>query len=193
VHRAYMSKIKSTGIALLIVLGFGFGFYQACLTKHKITSWNEYCEYLDGKDLYRKYRVAMLAFDYEAIRDDFVRKFHDSFVSSTREQFSLKQNYLLRELESQKMLGAWREELHLHAANNFVTSKPVGGALTFSEWIAEYTKFTDPAFLKEKGDLSSYDYCVFRSMNALFEDVTIHGESETATIPLQNTVSRQKK
>jgi hypothetical protein len=189
-----MSRVKSIGITLLAVLAFGVGFYQACLTKHKITTWDEYCEYVDGKDLYRKYRVAMLAFDYDSIRDDFVREFHASFVSSTKEQFSMKQNFLLSELENLKMLGAWREGMHLHAANNFVTSKPdVGGALTFPEWVAQYKKFTDPAFLKSKGDLSSYEYCVFRSMNALFEDVTIHGESETATILLQNTVSKQKK
>jgi hypothetical protein len=68
-----------------------------------------------------------------------------------------------------------------------------GGALTFPEWVAQYKKFTDPTFLKSKGDLSSYEYCVFRTMNALFEDVTVHGESETATIPLQNTVGKQKK
>src|SRR5690349_20753456 len=81
-RRACMSRIKSIGIALLVILAFGFGFYRACLTTHKTTTWDEYCEYVDGKDLYSQHRVAMLAFDYDAIRDDFVRAFHASFVSS---------------------------------------------------------------------------------------------------------------
>lgn len=194
--RLSMTRMKSIGMTLLVALAFAIGFYQACLTKHRITAWDEYCGYVDGEDLYRKYRVAMLSFDYDAIRDDFVRKFHDSFVSNTKEQFGLqnKPNYVMSELERLKMLGAWREGTHLHAANNFVTSKPdVGGALTFPEWVAQFKKLTDPAALKSKGDMSSYEYCVFRSMNDLFEDVTIHGESETATIPLQYAVNKQKK
>jgi hypothetical protein len=179
----------------LVVLAFGIGFYEACLTKHRITTWDEYCVYVDGEDLYKKYRVAMLAFDYDAIRDGFVRKFHDSFVSNTKEQFGLqnKPNYVVSELERLKMLGAWREGTHLHVANNFVTSKLDGGALTFPEWVAQYKELTEPSVLKTKSHMSSYEYCVFRSMNDLFEDVTIHGESETATIPLQYAVNKQKE
>src|SRR4030095_4385160 len=122
-------------------------------------------------------------------RDGFVRKFHDSVLSNTKEQFDLqnKPNFIMSELQRLKMLGAWRDGTHLHVANSFVTSKPdVGGALTFPEWVAQYKKLTDPEFLKDKEEnISAYEYCVFRSMNAFFEDVTMHGESETKTLPLQ--------
>ena len=122
----------------------------------------------------------MLTFDYDSIRDGFVAKYHDSFIRNAQEQFSSqkKRNFLLNELENLKMLGVWREGTHRHIANNFVTSKPdVGGALTFDEWVAQYKRLTDPAVLKRKADMSSEEYCVLRSINDLFEDVTIHGES----------------
>jgi hypothetical protein len=75
------------------------------------------------------------------------------------------------------MLGAWREGTHLHVANNFVLSKDdsFGGSLTFDEWVAQFKKLTDPVLLKTKGDMSSYEYCWFRSMNDLFDDLTLHG------------------
>jgi hypothetical protein len=92
----------------------------------------------------------------------------------------------MSELERLKMLGEWRVGTHLHVANSFVTSKPdVGGALTFPEWVAQYKRLTDPEFLKTPDNLSSYEACFFGSMNAFFEDVTMHGESETKTIALQ--------
>jgi hypothetical protein len=189
-----MSKVKSIGITILVLCAFGFGFYRACLTKHRITTWDEYCEYVNGEDLYKQYRVAMLDFDNESIRDGFVSKFHESVLSDTKEQFDLqkKPNLIMSELERLKMLGAWREGTHLHIANSFVTSKPdIGGALTFPEWIAQFKKLTDPEFLKHKEDnLSTYEYCTFRSMNDFFDDVTLHGESEMQTLPLQNKRNR---
>jgi len=138
----------------------------------------------------------MLSFDYDSIRDDFVVKYHDSSIRDTKEQFGLrdKSTFLLSELES-KMLGAWREGTHLHVANNFVLSKDdsFGGSLTFDEWVAQFKKLTDPVLLKTKGDMSSYEYCWFRSMNDLFDDLTLHGETDTATIPLQHAVNKRKK
>jgi hypothetical protein len=85
-----MSKLKSIAITVFVLFAFGFGFYRACLTKHRITTWEEYCEYVNGEDLYKRYRVAMLSFDDDSIRDSFVRKFHDSILSNTKEQFDLQ-------------------------------------------------------------------------------------------------------
>ena len=183
-----MKSLKSIGLSILVVIAFAIGFYQACLTKHNVNSWNEYCAYINGEDLYRQYRVASLAFDYDSIRDGFVAKYHDLFIQNTKEQFGWKNpNFVLSEMERLKMLGVWREGTHLHAANSLVTSNdPVGGSLTFAEWLAQYKKLTNPEALKDKGDLSDIEFCVFRSMNDLFDDVTIHGDTETATIPLQH-------
>jgi len=108
--------------------------------------------------------------------------------------FQNKSNFVLSELERLKMLGVWREGTHLHVANKLVTSNgSFGGNPKFSEWVNQYKNATNPDTLKDKGDRPSYEYCVFRTMNDLFEDLTLHGEKETATIPLQNAKGRRSK
>jgi hypothetical protein len=190
-----MNRLKSIGLAILLVLAFGFGFYQSCLTKHTVNSWGEYCAYIDGDDLYHKYRVAMIGFDFEAIRNEFVHKYHDAVIGNAKEQlFQNKSNFVLSELERLKMLGVWREGTHLHVANNLVTSDDsFGGIPKFSEWANQYKNATNPDALKDKRDRPSHEYCVFRTMNDLFEDLTLHGEKETATIPLQNSKGKRSK
>lgn len=190
-----MNRIKTIGIAVIVVLVCGFGFYQSCLTKHTVNSWGEYCGYVDGDDLYRKYHVAMLGFDFDTIRNEFVQKYHDAIIANAKEELlQNKSRFVISELERLKMLGVWRDGTHLHVANSFVPSdEPFAGIPKFSEWVNQYRTATNPDALKDKGDTPAHRYCVFRTMNDLFDDLTLHGEKETATIPLQNVKGRRGK
>src|SRR5262245_32558478 len=136
-------KLKPVGITLVVIAFLAFGFYRACLKTHTINTMGEFCEGFKGEDFFEKYDSAAIRYDYEAIRNDVVQQFHQGVIAKlTKENFGRelpKSDNVVSELVRLKMIGVWREGVHLHMADQLTTpGKPEEADALFNLWRDEF-------------------------------------------------------
>lgn len=156
-------------------------FLSGC-SQHNIDNWEKWCEHLNDVDLEKKYSKGLffsVSFDIESIRNDFVDKYNEITIQYISEKYLgeyNKNDEVISELSRLKMIGVWRERTHLHLANSLIFSEE------FELWAERFREY-----LKNLDQLDDFQYCLFATINSLFEDFTLHGIDETqlVTIPLE--------
>ena len=145
-----------------------FGAY-----KHNVATLREYVEYKRAPDrFYEQHAAAVLSFDCERIRDDFVTMTHETIVSDEADSFGGPGEVLELFIRS-RLLGAWREGTVLHMANPNVAdsgAKAVFGT-TFTAWKNQITELATVQHPREEGHYGTL-------LQALFTQFTIHGSNK---------------
>ncbi len=113
-------------------------------------------------------------FDIDAIRDDLVRAY-DRIVLDLISKNSLgnapPNNKAIRELARLRLAGVWRDGAHLHFADPFAAGEDFTNAVQrIRGWVYSGVEIGP---------------CLPAVINALFQDVTVHGADETATLVLR--------
>lgn len=165
-------RLRFTGWAHPLAKMFG-------LYRYNVATLAEYVEYKrDANSFYSEQHAAVLSFDCDRIRDDFVRVTHGRMVSDAAESFG-GPGKVVDLVARFHLLGAWREGAVLHLANPNVADtgpKAVFGA-TFAMWRDQVTELATLQHPREEAHYGSL-------LQALFTEVVVHGagESEKSTI-----------
>lgn len=137
---------------------------------------------------------ASVVYDAEAIRTDFVEKYGKIVLDQIERDFlggdKPDGDKVVQELVRLKMIGVWRDGAHLHIANSLFFPEDDELAPADSKFSAWQEYFRTRLNLKSNGGkLSDAQYCLFGTMNSVFEDLTLHGkESQNATFFLENSI-----
>jgi ankyrin repeat protein len=122
--------------------------------------------------------------DAEAARERFVRSFHRVQVARVMaEEFGrefTEDDDLTAELVRLKMMGVWREGAHLHIANALsLGSDDAESKEIFEVWRAKLKEVFVPSSGKYPDDGAAG---IFGSINALFQDLTLHGPDGASAV-----------
>lgn len=141
--------------------------------KHHVATLGEYLEYTrDPNRFFEQHSAAVLSFDCERIRDDFVKMTHEQMVSADADRFGGSRE-VIQMFIRYRLLGAWREGTVLQLANpNVADSGPIAVfGRGFSAWKDQVTELATVQHPREEGHYGTL-------LQALFTQVTIHGSNE---------------
>jgi hypothetical protein len=153
---------------------------------HRVDTWEEWCIQLDG----RTPKDAIVSFDQEAIRSDFVTRLNSMLVAGIATKYlggADPEEMVVQELVRLQMIGAWADGTTLHIANSLMYVEP---DLGLDEWEAtrrEWAHLLAPTTLRSS--LSPEQGCLAGTVNAVFDKLVLHGPNRaTATIAAQHTL-----
>lgn len=178
-------RVYLIGLALLLTLAAVI--YRFYFAHYTVTTWEDWCTRVSGADLAKRRSAAAISYNYQAIKDDFVREFGAAYVKAAAggELNKSPADGEVQELVRKKKLGVWYEGAHLHVANCFVGVPGNPGSVPFQKYYESWQLYTNLKTLDGlRHNLTSRDYCTDVSMNDFFVDVTLHCNVETATLPL---------
>ena len=147
---------------------------------HKVSTWEELCEVLSGKDIYEKYSARVLSYKCEDIRNSVAETLHRARVEDTAAFLHTAPDArVVRELERLKMTGAWRNENTLHL------SYETADDYQFKQITKEFTKLVT----KSPESNVPEERCIPLSVQGLFEEVILHGPHGTIRLETANRES----
>lgn len=174
-------------IALALLLTLASVIYRVYFSNYTVTTWEDWCAQALREDLSKAKGASVIGYDYQSIKEDFVRKYNEAYVTAAAKG-SLNKNpddETVREMVRQKRLGVWFEGTHLHVANCFVGMPNDPHSVPFKLFYEKWKLHTNLESLENlKQNLTNRDYCTQLTMNDFFEDVTLHCYAEAATLPL---------
>lgn len=175
-HRALLSAMLPLAVTLLL---------SGCRF-HRVDTWEEWCIQLEG----RTPRDAIVSFDQEAIRSDFVTRLNSMLVAGIADKYLAgadPEETVVRELVRLQMIGAWADGTTLHIANSMMYVEPDLGLDEWETTIGEWTHLLAPTTLRSS--LSPEKGCRAGTVNGVFDSLVLHGpEGTTATIVAQHTL-----
>lgn len=171
----------------LIFILSGLCFLTACSPRYEVDSWNEWCDHENRRGIAEKELGFVVSFNYQNIREDFVKDYNEilveEIVSNHFWDGSIHSNKEAGKLIKIHELGFWAEKNNLHFSNTQLTHEIFAGD------VERFKKFLHFDVLKDNTyDLNGFQLCVYKTIDSLFENFTIHTKEETTTIPLDFTM-----
>ena len=177
------------GLLLLGLLG--------CSSQVKpIATYAGFCEAIQSSPSPNAFVTTERHFAPESIRADFTAWYDSVATTAIAHDFldgATPRDTVTQALRRVRMVGVWRVGTHLHVANEllFEAGDPVRNEVTFDGVVAT---FRERLNLEHEPWMTPEEKCLFHAINALFEDVTIHGPHDsTATIPAAHYLKPEEK
>src|SRR5207253_637777 len=112
------TSLRQSIPVLLVIVGLcTFSTCQKSREVKKIATYEDFCLNQLGQ-LRNKYNASNFSFDGDAIREDFTGQFNKQLLDRFAKEAKWDQNSKgFEELVRLQMIGAWRDDAHLHIAN----------------------------------------------------------------------------
>ena len=160
---------KSTIIFILLLS-------SACSQNYEITTWSEWCDHLTEHSLNKSYNLTK-------IRADFVRRYNEILVEEVVSNHfwdtTIHTNIEAEKLINEHKLGFWVQGNQLHFSNTHLSHESFAGD------VERFKKFLSYDILNDnKYHLNSFQLCIYKAIDSMFETLTVHTKEETTTIKL---------
>ena len=172
-------------IKLLILCLTSF-LLMSCSSSYEVTTWNEWCDHENNRGVAEKGRGITISYNYQKIREDFIKDYNEILVEAVVgihfRDISLYSNPEVEKLIKAHKMGFWLEGNTLHFSNTHLSQKEFEGN------VERFKRFLSFQVLKEnKYHLNGFQLCLYKTIDALFDNFKIHNDEETTTIPLDFT------
>jgi hypothetical protein len=162
---------------------------QAC-SHHEVDTWEEWCEQISGVDLAKKYNKWGLFFSVrhnaDAIRKDFVEKYNLLVLADVGSKYlagAKPDSKVMQELARLKIVGVWCEGNSLHIANSLLIKDHKMEINEFPEFVEKYRFYLN--LKANRNRLDEFQYCLFGTINSLFDTVILHGPDKADQVAIK--------
>lgn len=158
-------------------------------SKHEVDTWPEWCEQIAGVNLEKKYNkgfIFSVSFNKEAIRKDFIEQYNLLVLSNVGSKYmggAEPNSNVMKELSRLQMVGVWSEGDKLHIANVLLFKDKRLGLDEFPEFVKNYKFYLN--LNDNRNKLDDYQYCLFGTINSLFESVVLHGPEKSDQVEIK--------
>jgi len=179
--RAKAGKVLVGLVGWVLIAGYAYLWFNGWahplarllgVYEHRVTTLDEYCQYLRGKDLFRRHDAHVISFDWDALRDQYT-EYINGYMR--QDPFGLGAFDAI----DRRKLGAWRSGDTLHLASDGYSDHDAAAQGTFSFWVGLHRVGLQRTLPKENDS-----YCHEAMRKRLFSQISLHGEfpDEVATL-----------